>query len=81
MIFNSGVTYRGLSHTVVLGLCKFNLLRKMEVKPSKIDDDLLDISVLSYEDTELLFTLLYFDMLKLGKSSSLLLQRVASIGL
>lgn len=44
-----------------------------------MDDDLLDSSVLSYEDTEEIFTLFYFDMLKLVKSSGLLLQRVATI--
>ena len=68
-----------MSHIVVLGLCKFNLVRKKDVKPSKMDDDLLDRSVLSYEDTEEIFTLFYFDMLKLVKSSGLLLQRVATI--
>lgn len=46
-----------------------------------MDDDLLDSSVLSYEDTEEIFTLFCFDMLKLGNSSSQLLQRVATIWL
>ncbi len=46
------VTYKGLTHKVVLGWGKFNFVRKNEVKPSNIDDDLLEISVLSYEDTE-----------------------------
>ena len=68
-----------MSHIVVLGLCKFNFVRKKDVKPSKMDDDLVDSSVLSYEDTEEIFTLFYFDMLKLVKSSGLLLQRVATI--
>ena len=68
-----------MSHIVILGLCKFNLVRKKVVKPSKLDDDFPDNSVLSYEDTEVVFTLIYFDMFKLGKSSSLLLQRVATI--
>jgi hypothetical protein len=69
-----------LSHIVVLGLCKFNLLRKKEVKPSKIDDDLLDNSDLSYEDSELFITLVCFDMLKTWTSyKSLLLRWVASI--
>ena len=41
-----------------------------------MDDDLLDSSVLSYEDTEEIFTLFYFDMLKLGKSISEIHKRV-----
>ena len=57
------------------------MVRKKVVKPSKLDYDFPDNSVLSYEDTEVVFTLIYIDMLKLGKSSSLLLQRVATIGL
>jgi hypothetical protein len=44
-----------------------------------MDDDLLDVSVLSYEDTELIITLFYFDIVELGISSTLLLQRVATI--
>ena len=52
MVFNLSVTYNGLTHRVVLGWGKFNLLRRNDEKPSKIDDDFAEISVLSYEDTE-----------------------------
>jgi hypothetical protein len=57
------------------------LVRKNAAKPSKIDEDLPDISVLSYEDTELIFTLFYCDILNLCKCCTLLLLRVATIGL
>jgi hypothetical protein len=71
--------YKGLSHTVTLVLCKFSLLRRKAVKPSKIDDDLFDNSDLSYEDSELFITLLSFDILKLEIYKTLLLRLVASI--
>ena len=68
-----------MSHIVILGLCKFNLVRKKEVKPSKIYDDFPDNSTLSYEDTEVLFTLFYSDIVNLGKICTLLLRQVATI--
>ena len=74
MVFNSGVTYKGLTHRVVLGWGKFNLLRRNDEKPSKIDDDFAEISVLSYEDTEFEFTLFGLDIVNLGKICTLILR-------
>ena len=59
---------------VVLGWCKFNLVRKNDEKPSKMDDDFPEISVLSYEDTEFEITLFGLDIVNLGKMCTLLLR-------